>query len=83
MQEIFWIVWVPTSERTPTFRHELRANAIKEAERLARNNPDTEVFVLQATHRSINQTVHTEALYAPDGVTVPTLRRDTIDSLPF
>lgn len=43
----FWLVWNPNG-RNPTFRHAFEENAIREAERLARDNPG-ETFVVLAS----------------------------------
>lgn len=47
MNEIFWLVWNPQGN-APKHRHNSKDEAIKEAFRLARLNPDNEFFVLQA-----------------------------------
>lgn len=43
----FWLVWNENGS-TPKYRHTIRANAEKEAERIARLAPGSEVFVVQA-----------------------------------
>ncbi len=44
----FWMVWSPQG-RPPTHRHQFHGLAVSEAERLARNNPGQQFFVLEAT----------------------------------
>lgn len=43
----FWLVWNPNG-KNPSYRHAFEANAIREAERLARENPG-ETFVVLAS----------------------------------
>ena len=43
----FWMVWNPHG-RSPTYRHESRESANKEAQRLARDNPGQVFVVLKA-----------------------------------
>lgn len=43
----FWMVWNPHG-RAPTYKHFSRADAEKEAERLAHNNPSQSFYVLKA-----------------------------------
>ncbi|PXW28238.1 hypothetical protein [Paraburkholderia caballeronis] len=47
-KQTFWLVWSPTSERPPRFRHGSEESATKEAERLARANPGQMFVVLEA-----------------------------------
>lgn len=65
-QDVFWIVWNPTG-RNPSYRHAVHANAVSEAERLARANPGHEFFVMRADHM----------------VTVGDLRRTAFIEVPF
>lgn len=46
--EKFWIVWCPTGAKPPSFRHPTFGAATTEADRLARENPGREFFVLGA-----------------------------------
>jgi len=53
--DAFFIVWSPTGPTNPSYRHEVRASAVSEAERLARAHPGNEFFVMQAdTMRAVN-----------------------------
>lgn len=68
----FWLVWSPTGERSPRYRHADRALAIVEARRLARANPGTEFFVLGATdHLVVDALKHTALVDEP------------VDDIPF
>ena len=42
----FWLVWNENG-RQPTYKHDSKASAEAEAERLAEGNPDTAFFVLK------------------------------------
>ncbi len=44
----FWIVWCPTSDRSPKHRHSSYSAALAEATRLAHANPGSEFVVLEA-----------------------------------
>lgn len=44
----FWLVWSPQGARPPLVRHRTYRGAVSEAERLARLNPGSEFFVVQA-----------------------------------
>ncbi|MDR3100768.1 MAG: hypothetical protein LBV73_27360 [Paraburkholderia sp.] len=46
--EKFRLVWCPTGAKPPSFRHPTYRMATLEAERLARENPGREFFVLGA-----------------------------------
>lgn len=46
-KQVFWLVWNP-DRGSPSFKHESKEAAIAEAERLARVNPRSDFFVLQA-----------------------------------
>lgn len=45
--EKFWMVWNPNG-RAPTYRHDSKESATREAERLARANPEQTFIVLKA-----------------------------------
>ncbi len=45
----FYLVWCPNGPTPPTYRHETEGNARREAERLAREKPGQEFFVLRST----------------------------------
>ncbi|MGF6806275.1 hypothetical protein OKW30_001401 [Paraburkholderia sp. Clong3] len=47
-EQKFWIVWCPTGEKPPSYRHLSAGSAVAEAERLAISNPGREFFVLGA-----------------------------------
>ena len=63
----FFLVWSPTGARPPKYRHPLRAVAQAEAERLARENPTHEFFVLAAVSRSWQPENITERLTHEQG----------------
>lgn len=44
----FWLIWSPTGEQSPRYRHDSRIDARIECERLAREHPGKEFFVLGA-----------------------------------
>lgn len=44
----FWLVWDPASPRPPMHRHDSYAEAVREAERLAKLSPGQEFYVLGA-----------------------------------
>lgn len=48
----FYIVWNPANDRPPMVRHTYRADAIREAERLARLCPGDEFIMLRAVSRT-------------------------------
>lgn len=64
----FWMVWNPAG-RSPTFRHTTKAFALAEAERLAKDHPGQNFYVLQAVSRSCSP---------PQVITV-----DLCDGIPF
>lgn len=47
--ETFWMVWNASSKGRSTFKHPSHAEACKEAERLAKLNPNDEFYVLRST----------------------------------
>ncbi len=61
----FWLVWSPTGERPPRFRHSTEAEAEHEAERLAEQMPGAEFFVLEAKLKSRAIRVVSEVLEDP------------------
>lgn len=48
----FFLVWTPSNERTPTYRHPSSDAAEKEADRLAKLNPGQDFYVLAAISKS-------------------------------
>ena len=56
MSARFWMVY-GLHQRAPTVRHKTEKSAIVEASRLARSNPSTEFFVLEATHHVVKRDV--------------------------
>lgn len=44
----FWLVWSPTGDRPPRFRHETENAAVAEAERLAQLRPGATFIVLSS-----------------------------------
>jgi len=47
-KDCFWIVWSPTGDKPPSYRHSTYEEAVREAERLATNAPGQEFYVLGA-----------------------------------
>lgn len=45
----FWLVWCPTGNKSPSYRHDSERSAIEEAERLARASRGAKFYVLRAT----------------------------------
>lgn len=56
MSNTFWMVY-GLHQRAPTVRHKSEFSAITEAKRLARQSPDVEFFVLEATHHVVKRDV--------------------------
>jgi hypothetical protein len=52
----FWMVY-GLHQRSPVHRHKSELSAIDEAKRLARQKPDVEFFVLEATHHVVKRDV--------------------------
>lgn len=48
----FYLVWSPSGKYPPKYRHETPAQAQTEAERLAKEHPGSEFFVIAAMARS-------------------------------
>ena len=46
----FYLVWSPSGDRPPSFRHPDERSAEMEAERLAREHPGREFYVLAPTY---------------------------------
>lgn len=65
-QDTFYMVWSPQGGY-PTHKHGSQAGAINEAERLARNNPGREFYILQAL----------------EGRVVNDMQKITLDLTPF
>ncbi len=59
--ESFFLVWNP-SGNSPRVRHDFEMLAVREAERLAGENPAHEFYVLKATHHCKAVTVKTTEL---------------------
>ncbi|RQM48671.1 hypothetical protein [Paraburkholderia tropica] len=49
----FFLVWSPTGQKPPTFKHPSRQGAVMEAERLAREHRGQKFFVLATTDSRI------------------------------
>lgn len=47
--QTFWVVWCP-SGGPPRKRYDFEPDAVREAARLANQEPGTEFFVLRSTH---------------------------------
>lgn len=56
-QAEFWLVWNPRGG-APTFPHTSEPSAIAEAERLARNKPGHQFFVLEPKHARFVDDMH-------------------------
>lgn len=62
----FWLVWNPArNEWPPSARHGDYATALKEAERLARNNQGQQFIVLEAVARACKVDVEVTDLRPP------------------
>ena len=48
MKDMFWLVWCPTGHHPPSYRHTDYLEAVREAERLAKEIPGKEFYVLGA-----------------------------------
>ena len=59
----FWLVWSPQGVTPPSFRHPSEEQAQKEAERLAREHPSAEFYVLYAISCSKVTKVETTRLW--------------------
>jgi len=59
----FWYVKGPGE---PSFRHSTEEDAVREAERLAFNNPGVNFFVLEATLAVRRSEIHRERLEDPE-----------------
>lgn len=64
MEEAFWMVWCPTG-RPPMVRHMSESSAVIEAERLARMNPGSEFYVLQANQKRLVNDMQRVRLVSP------------------
>lgn len=71
-QEQFWMVWNPMGW-PPKFRHESEDSALREAKRLARNNPGQQFYVLEAVSgvEKNDVTVNTYRANRPDDWDIP------------
>lgn len=56
MTKTFWMVY-GLHQRAPVHRHKSEFSAIVEAKRLARQIPDVEFYVLEATHHVVKRDV--------------------------
>lgn len=65
----FWMIY-GLHQKAPTARHKTEEGAIAEATRLARANPGTEFFVLEATHHVVKRDVDVTPISRPwdDGI---------------
>jgi hypothetical protein len=57
----FWMVY-GLNQRSPVVRHKTEDSALREAARLARQNPETAFYVMEATHRLRRNDVLVETL---------------------
>nr|WP_249172130.1 hypothetical protein [Burkholderia vietnamiensis] len=65
----FFIVWSPTGEKPPTFKHQSRQSAVMEAERLARVHRGQKFYVLGSTDsRVVDDMVRTSFTVNPDEI---------------
>ena len=69
----FWMVWNPDG-RGPRYEHMSRSNADREAQRLARENPGQEFYVLKAVAGFVTQHQPVESIK---------LRKPQEDDIPF
>lgn len=76
----FWMVY-GLNQRAPVVRHKSEMSAIREAERLARGNPQVSFFVLEATHRLRKNDVLIESLSARSYA--PNFDEEPYDGVPF
>ncbi len=51
----FWLVWSPTGDRPPSYRHTTEDAALREANRLADANPGRVFYVMQPTLQVVSQ----------------------------
>jgi hypothetical protein len=63
----FWMVY-GVDQRAPAVQHSSEAVAIAEAQRLARNNPDVEFYVLESVARAVKADVVFERIERPDPI---------------
>lgn len=68
VEQMFWLVWSPTGQRPPSWKHATRDGAEREAERLAQQNRGAQFYVLAAVSRSRCVDVVTEQLVKDDGI---------------
>lgn len=69
-KEPFYVVWCPGGGN-PTVRHDYHTDALGEAERLSRQNPGKEFFVLMATDRLTKNDVQHDRLADPAEPAIP------------
>ncbi|WP_042297134.1 hypothetical protein [Paraburkholderia bannensis] len=63
----FYLVWSPTGQTPPTFKHQSRQSAVMEAERLARAHRGQKFFVLATTDsRIVDDMVRSTFTAEPD-----------------
>lgn len=64
----FWLVWSPSGARPPAHRHATEADAEREAERLADQNPGAEFYVVAPIYHVVAQRRLTERFLVDDGI---------------
>jgi len=75
----FWMVY-GLHQGAPTARHKSEISAVNEAKRLARQNPEVNFFVLEATHHVVKRDVDVARIGEDRR---PWDRRDHDDDIPF
>lgn len=63
----FWLVWCPTSDKSPREKHETQPLAQREAERLAAKYPGQMFYVVEALSYSLKADMHTVGLVEEAG----------------
>ncbi|NIJ18457.1 hypothetical protein FHS95_000126 [Sphingomonas naasensis] len=63
----FWLVWCPSGDHAPRFKHGSVSSAEREAERLADLHPGREFYVVQPTYHVVSQRRLTQR-FSTDGI---------------
>jgi hypothetical protein len=62
----FWLVWSPTGQRPPRYQHPTYGSAQVEADRLARENPGCQFYVLQPVDSRVVRGLTRETFFIED-----------------